>query len=74
MFWIGLLIGIIIGVVALGIMRGSSHDDDCRSCKSYYTGIIRDKDDVIHGLKSTKGKLAREVQSLTFRNSGYNAR
>jgi hypothetical protein len=74
MFWYGLIIGACIGVLAMGFMRMSSHDKDCRSCKAYYMARIRALEDAIHGLKSAKGKLAKEVQDLTFRNSGYNAR
>ena len=74
MFWIGLFIGAALGVLAMGFLRGSSHDTDCKSCKAYYVGVIREKEAEIHGLKSTKGKLGQEFQSMAFRNSGYNAR
>jgi len=74
MFWIGLFIGFNLGFLAMGFLRGSSHDEDCKSCKAYYVGIIRDKETEIHGLKSTKGKLGQELQAMAFRNSGYNAR
>jgi len=74
MFWLGLFIGAALGVLVMGYLRNSSHDDDCRSCKAHYTGIIRDKEAEIHGLKSTKGKLGQELQAMAFRNSGYNAR
>jgi hypothetical protein len=75
MFWIGMLIGTILGVLAIAIVSGSRRDDDgCRECKEYYMSIIRDKDSEIHGLKSTKGALAKELQNLTFMNSGYRAR
>jgi hypothetical protein len=69
-----LFVGACIGVLAMAFIRGSSHDDDCRSCKAYYAAIIRDKDSEIHGLKSTRGALAKEVQALTFLNSGFKAR
>jgi hypothetical protein len=74
MFWIGLFIGVALGVLAMCFMRMSSHDTDCKSCKAYYVGVIRDKDSQIHGLKSTKGALAKEIQHLSFMNSGYRAR
>jgi hypothetical protein len=69
-----LFIGACIGVLAMAFLRGSSHDEDCKSCKAYYAAIIRERDDVIHGLKSTRGALAKEVQNLTFLNSGFKAR
>jgi hypothetical protein len=69
-----LIIGAFIGALAMCFLRGSSHDDDCRSCKAYYTSIIRERDSVIHGLRSSKGALAKEVQNLSFRIFGSNAR
>jgi hypothetical protein len=69
-----LFIGACIGVLVMACVRSSSHDDDCKSCKEYYMSIIRDKDSQIHGLKSTRGALAKEVQNLTFLNSGFKAR
>jgi hypothetical protein len=75
MFWIGLFTGFTLGVIALGIFRYSRNNDaECADCKAYYTSIIRERDAVIHGLKSTKGALAKEVQHLSFMNSGYRAR
>jgi hypothetical protein len=65
MFWLGLFMGVSLGVLAMGFLRGSSHDDDCKACKAYYVGLLRDKDDVIHGLKSTRGKLGQKIQSMT---------
>jgi hypothetical protein len=69
-----LIIGACLGVLAMGFMRMSAHEHDCRSCKAYYTSIIRERDSVIHGLRSSKGALEKEVQNLSFRNAGYNAR
>ena len=74
MFWIGLFMGVIIGVVTLGIFRYRKDDDECRDCKAHYVGIIRDLELKVHGLKSTKGALGKELQSMAFRNAGYRAR
>jgi hypothetical protein len=74
MFWYGLLIGACIGVLAMGFMRMSSHDKDCRSCKAYFMTRERALETAIHGLKSSKGKLQEELNAMAFRNSGYNAR
>ena len=65
MFWIGLFIGVSLGVLAMGYLRGSSHDTDCKSCKAYYMSIIRDKDSQIHGMKSTRGALGQKIQQMT---------
>jgi len=73
-YFLCLSIGACVGALVMGYLRSSSHDDDCKSCKAYYVGVIRDKEAEIHGLKSTKGKLGQELQSMAFRNSGYNAR
>jgi hypothetical protein len=64
-YFICLSIGACVGALVMGYLRGSSHDDDCKSCKSYYIGLLREKDDVIHGLKSTRGKLGQKIQSMT---------
>jgi hypothetical protein len=74
MFWIGLIVGFFCGALALHIYRCKNSGVECADCKAYYTGLLRDKDAVIHGLKSTKGKLGQELQAMAFRNSGYNAR
>ena len=73
MFWIGLFTGFTLGVLALAIFR-CGNSDECRECKAYYTAIIRERDETIHGLKSTKGKMANELNAMAFRNAGYKAR
>ena len=73
MLWIGLVVGFFIGALAVHIYR-CSNSDECRECKAYYTGLLRDKDAEIHGLKSTKGALGKELQAMAFRNAGYKAR
>jgi hypothetical protein len=76
MMWYALclFIGAGIGFMAAGFMRGSSHDADCKECKAYYAGIIRERDAVIHGLKITKGALAKELQDMSFGRYGAKAR
>jgi hypothetical protein len=75
MFWIGLIIGFTLGVVALGILRYvRNNDDECGLCKSNFNSTIRGLEDTIHGLKSTKGRLSQELQAMAFRNAGYKAR
>ena len=75
MFWIGLFTGFTLGVITLGIFRYSRNEEaDCADCKAYYHSIIRERDAVIHGLKSTQGKLGSKLNAMAFRNSGFNAR
>jgi hypothetical protein len=64
MFWLGLFIGFTAGVVALAIFR-CGNSDECRECKAYYAAIIKERDDTIHGLKSTRGALGKKIQQMT---------
>jgi hypothetical protein len=76
MFWIGLIIGFNLGVVALGFFRWyrQPDDDECSGCRAEQRRVVAGLEETIHGLKSTKGKLGKELQSMAFRNSGYKAR
>jgi hypothetical protein len=76
MFWIGLIVGINIGILVMGLIvkcRNTS-DDECGGCRAEQRRIVSGLEDTIHGLKSTKGALAKELQHLSFMNSGYRAR
>jgi hypothetical protein len=73
MFWLWMLLSFCAGFGLMAILKRQP-DEECRDCKAHYVGIIRDLELKVHGLKSTKGALAKEIQSLSFRNSGYNAR
>ena len=50
--------------------------DDCAIHMRYGKALveIRELRDLLHGAKSSNGKLAKELQGMSFRNSGYNAR
>ena len=76
MFWIGLIIGLNLGVLALGIFRYYRNPDEneCAGCRAAQRRVVSQLEDQIHGLKSTRGKLGQELQAMAFRNSGYNAR
>ena len=79
----GLLIlscGIGIGWI-LGRNRG--HNDqvdikctDCAIHQRYSAALleVRELRDLLHGLKSSNGKLGKELQSMAFRNAGFKAR
>jgi hypothetical protein len=73
--WIAIWISLSFcaGMLFMAILKRQP-SDECKECKAYYAAIIRERDDVIHGLKSTKGALAKEVQNLSFRNAGFRAR
>lgn len=49
-------------------------DDVCRQCKASFDCTISDLRSEIHGLKSTKGALAKELQGMAFRSAGFRAR
>jgi len=76
MFWIGLIIGLNLGVLALAIFRyyRQPDEDECSGCRAAQRRVVSELESQIHGLKSTKGKLGQELQAMAFRNSGYNAR
>jgi hypothetical protein len=76
MFWIGLIIGFNIGVIALGIFRWyrQTDDDECAGCRAAQRRVVSGLEDQIHGLKSTRGKLAKELQDMSFGRYGAKAR
>ena len=71
--WIFILIAFMVGVFGMAIFK-MKPDEECRSCDMAYKDTIRRLEDQIHGLKSSKGKLGKELQNMTFRNAGYRAR
>jgi hypothetical protein len=76
MFILGLLIGFGIGFALMGILRyyRAPDADECAGCRAAQRRVVSQLEDQIHGLKSTKGALAKEIQHLSFMNSGYRAR
>ena len=71
LWWLPVIFSAGFGV---GIWWCRRKSEECRRCEEHFHGIIRDKDSQIHGLKSTRGALAKEVQNLVWSNNGYNAR
>ena len=71
LWWIPIIFS--VGVL-FGAWWARRPDDVCRQCKASYSQEIEGLRTTIHGLKSTKGALAKEVQHLSFMNSGYRAR
>jgi hypothetical protein len=74
MFWIGLFIGVMVGVVTLGIFRYNRDDDECSCCRAEQRRVVDQLESQIHGLKSTRGALGKELNAMAFRNAGYRAR
>jgi hypothetical protein len=76
MFWLGLIIGFNLGFLAMGLFRyyRQPDDDECAGCRAAQRRVISGLEATIHGLKSTKGALAKELQAMAFRNAGYKAR
>jgi hypothetical protein len=76
MFWLGLFIGFNLGFLAMGIFRyyRQLDDDECSGCRAAQRRVVSQLEDTIHGLKSTKGALGKELQAMAFRNAGYRAR
>ena len=59
---------------AFGCWWVARPDEVCRQCKASYRLEIAALKTEIHGLKSTKGALAKELQAMAFRHAGYKAR
>ena len=75
MNWTLLWIPVVFSVGALfGAWWRARPDEVCRECKASYSQEIDGLRSEIHGLKSTKGALGKELQAMAFRQSGYNAR
>lgn len=76
MIWLGIFIGINLGVVLACLWAHYHHpsDDECQECRASYSQEIEGLHKEIHGLKSTKGALGKELQAMAFRASGYRAR
>ena len=87
MWWFiaGLLIGAIIGAfVMIWVFGGkierlqsqlaAKRPPECGECGEHHATTIRGLEDLIHGLKSKNGKLAKEVQNSQFMRTGFRAR
>jgi|WetSurMetagenome_2_1015567.scaffolds.fasta_scaffold526183_3 hypothetical protein len=60
--------------VLFGAWWASRPDDVCRQCKASYSQEIEGLKKEIHGLKSTKGALSKELQNMSFGRYGAKAR
>ena len=73
-FIIGVLIGGFMGIIAMALVQAGRKDDMCDNCRAEQMRIIRGLEETIHALKSRNGRLGKEVQNLSFLNSGFRAR
>lgn len=86
MWWLiaGLLIGACLGALGMAIVAGgkiefletrlaAKRPPECSECGEHHATTIRGLEDLIHGLKSKNGRLAKEVQDKAFLKDGYRA-
>jgi len=73
---LGLFAAYMAGVFTIGIFRycRQPDDDECAGCRAAQRQVVDGLRSEIHGLKSTKGALGKELQAMAFRNAGYRAR
>jgi hypothetical protein len=73
-FFLGLFIGAALGALGLGLCTMSRDNSECNACRAEQRRVVAGLEVLIHGLKSSNGKLASEVNGLAFRNAGFKAR
>ena len=76
MIWIGMFIGFFLGAICVAIFAAAKKisDDECRLCSKSYNEYIGDLERKIHGMRSSNGKLGKEIQHMAFLKDGYKAR
>ena len=76
MFWIGTFVGFLIGAIFVAMFAANKKvtDDECRLCSKSYHEYIDDLEKKIHGMRSSNGKLGKEIQHMAFMKDGYKAR
>lgn len=76
MWYLWLSLGVFLGVFAMCLVSASRRksDDECDQCKRSFTAHIAELNTQIRGLKSSTGKLGKELNAMAFRNSGFKAR
>jgi hypothetical protein len=70
-----LLVGVAIGVIGMGIVA-SGQNKDCDTCDALrqLSAECAELERRLHGMRSSNGRLGRELQSMAFRNAGFKAR
>ena len=69
-----LIIGACIGAVGMGILAGSNRD--CETCEALKAAQAEcwELERKLHGMRSSNGRMGKELQAMAFRNSGFKAR
>lgn len=73
MFYLGFFLGLLAGMLIMDLYRRKT-DEECSACRRSFEDHITELNTQIHGLKSSKGALGKELQAMAFRNAGFNAR
>ena len=70
-----LIIGACIGAVGMGILAGR-RDADCETCDALKNAQAEcwELERKLHGMRSSNGRLGKELQAMAFRQNGYKAR
>jgi uncharacterized membrane-anchored protein YhcB (DUF1043 family) len=70
-----LVVGFAIGAVVMGLFAGRDNRD-CETCDALKAAQdeCRELEKRLHGMRSSNGKLGKELQSMAFRNAGFRER
>ena len=80
MFLIGMFIGFLMGAITIAMFAAKKAvtDDECKNCSSFYEDRIKylefkvnNYESKLHGMRSTNGKLGKEIQNLVFLKEGF---
>jgi hypothetical protein len=73
-FILGVIIGAASAALAVCLCVMARDNSECNACRAEQRRVVAGLEVIIHGLKSSNGKLASEVNGLAFRNAGFKAR
>ena len=75
MYWYLLWIPVIFSAgFGVGCWWVARPDEVCRQCKASYAAEKAELESQIHGLKSSLGRMGKEMNAMAFRNAGFKAR
>lgn len=74
-FILGCFAGLLVGIVLTSWKKyNKTTDDECQCCRRSYQEYIDDLEKKVHGMRSSNGKLGKELQNMSFMKDGYKPR